>query len=622
LAARQILLILGIVLLIRLPFLTQPIQGDDPYYLFGAQHALIDPAHPSHARYIFQGEEVDMRGHPHPPLNAWILAGLLAIFGDVYEIPFHAAYMLFSIIAAISIWFLAKRFSDWPLGATLLFLSVPAFVVNGNSLEADLPFLAFWMAGIALFVAERWGFAAIALVLAAMTAYQAILATPILMVYCWLHARRSKAAWAVSLTPVMAVAVYQAYERATSGALPATVLAGYFSTYGLQQIANKLKNAAALTVHTGWIVFPALSAFAFRSRWIVGVVFAAWGFFIDPNPLFWVSFAVGAMAIAWCVTRKPDFLTAWVAIFFAGALVIFFAGSARYLLPMAAPIAILVSNQRRWVVPAFAANLAIGLCLAFANYQHWDGYRQIASQIRKEIAEKRVWINAEWGLRFYLESEGALPLSRTQAVQDGDWVVSSALAFPLSITAPTASVLERDITATLPFRLIGLNSKSGYSTASAGFRPFDIATGPIDHVRVDAVLERRPVLSYLPMTAPEAQSQIVSGVYQLEGQWRWTSGRAMLLLKPPPAPAPVQLKIFIPDPAPARKITVTVDNNVIHEQTFPGPGAYTVETKPISGSAITLSFDKTFSVPGDHRALGVILSEAGFAKVSPTGDSR
>jgi hypothetical protein len=494
--------------------------------------------------------------------------------------------------------------------------------VNGNSLEADLPFLAFWMAGIALFVAERWGFAAIALVLAAMTAYQAILATPILMVYCWLHARRSKAAWAVSLTPVMAVAVYQAYERATSGALPATVLAGYFSTYGLQQIANKLKNAAALTVHTGWIVFPALSAFAFRSRWIVGLVFAAFGFFIDPNPLFWASFGVGAMAIAWCVTRKPDFITAWVAIFFAGALVIFFAGSARYLLPMAAPIAILVSNQRRWVVPGFAANLAIGLCLALANYQHWDGYRQIASQIRKEIAEKRVWINAEWGLRFYLESEGALPLSRTQAVQDGEWVVSSALALPFSITAPTAPVLERDITATLPFRLIGLNSRSGYSTASAGFRPFDIATGPMDHVRVDAVLERKPVLSYLPMTAPEAQSQIVSGVYQLEGQWRWTSGRAMLLLKPPPAPAPVRLKIFIPDPAPARKITVAVDNNVIHEQTFPGPGAYTVETKPISGSAITLSFDKTFSVPGDHRALGVILSEAGFAKVSPTGDSR
>jgi hypothetical protein len=622
LAARQILLILGIVLLIRLPFLTQPIQGDDPYYLFGAQHALIDPAHPSHARYIFQGEEVDMRGHPHPPLNSWLLAGLLAAFGDVYEVPFHAAYLLFSIIAAVAMWLLAKRFSDWPLGATLLFLSIPAFVVNGNSLEADLPYLAFWMAGIALFVRGRWALAAIALVLAAITAYQAILATPILMVYCWLHARHSKVAWAVTFTPVIAIAVYQIYERATSGALPATVLAGYFSTYGLQQITNKLKNAAALTVHAGWLVFPVLAAFAFRSRWLVGLIAAALGFFIDPNPLFWAPFGVGAMVIAWCVTRKPDFLTAWVVIFFAGALVIFFAGSARYLLPMAAPVAILVSNQRRWVIPAFAANLAVGLCLAFVNYQHWDGYRQIALQVRKEVAEKRVWINAEWGLRFYLESEGALPLSRAQAVQDGEWVVSSALALPFSITAPTAPMLERDITTILPFRLIGLNSKSGYSTASAGFRAFDIATGPIDRVRVDAVLERKPVLSYLPMSAPEAQSQIVSGVYELEDQWRWTSGRAMLLLKAPPAPAPLRLKIFIPDPAPARKITVAVDNNVVQEQTFPGPGSYTVETKPISGSAVTLSFDKTFSVPGDHRALGVILSEAGFATESPTGGTR
>ena len=162
---------------------------------------------------------VDMRGHPHPPLDSWILAALLAVFGDVYEIPFHSSTCSFSLVAAIGMWFLAKRFSDNPLGATLLFLSVPAFIINGNSFEADLPFLAFWMAGIALFVARRYALAAIALILAAMTAYQAVIATPILFVYCWLHVRRSRKAWAVALTPVMAVAAYQAYERATSGAL-------------------------------------------------------------------------------------------------------------------------------------------------------------------------------------------------------------------------------------------------------------------------------------------------------------------------------------------------------------------------------------------------------------------
>ena len=136
-------------------------------------------------------------------------------------------------------------------------------------------------------------------------------------------------------------------------------------------------------------------------------------------------------------------------------------------------------------------------------------------------------------------------------------------------------------------------------------------------MRIDAVLERRPTLSFLPMSSPEAQMQIVSGIYDLEGQWRWTGGRAILLLKPPSKPSPLQFKIFIPDPAPARKLTVTVDNTVVHEKTFPGPGAYTIETKPISGSNVTLTVDKTLPT-GDSRVLGLILIEAGFRSDLPS----
>jgi hypothetical protein len=607
---RPLLLILGIVLLIRLAFLTQAIQGDDPIYIYGAEHALIDPAHPSHARFLFQGDLVEMRGHPHPPLNAWILAGLLAVFGDVYEVPFHLFYAVFSLIAVAAMWVLARRFSDWPLGATLLFVSVPAFLVNGNSLESDLPFLAFWMAGIAAFVVGRLWLAALCLALASMAAYQAVVATPILWVYCWLHVRESKARWMVAVTPVVVIAAYQAFERLTSGALPATVLAGYFSTYGLQQLANKLKNAAALTVHSGWMVFPALAAYAFRSRWWAGVAAGVAALFIDANPLFVICFAVGAMVIA--ASIRWDFLSLWILLFFAAALVIFFAGSARYLLPMAAPVAILAARERRWVWPAFAANLVLGLCLAWVNYQHWDAYRQIVAGMRSQIAEKRVWITGEWGLRFYLEAEGALALPREGVVQPGDWIVSSELAMPFAVTAPTATVLQRNIATTLPIRLIGLHSRSGYSTASLGFRPFDISTAPIDRVRVEAVLERHPTLSYLPMNAPEAKDQIVAGVYDLEGAWRWTSGKAVVLLKAPEAPRPLRVKFFVHDSSPARRVVVSLDGAVVIEKTVPGPGSYTFDSGPVSGSAVSIDLDKTFSPPGDARKLGVILSEVGF----------
>ena len=303
----------------------------------------------------------------------------------MYEVPFHAAYIGFSLIAALGMLLLARRFSPAPVWATLLFIATPAFVVNGNSFESDLPFLAFWMLGIALYITAvdrhskpLLAAGAIALALAAMAAYQAIVAAPILAFYLWQQDRKWRPGLLVVLVTPLVFGLYQLYEKQSNGTVPATVLAGYFQAYGLQQLQNKLKNAAALTAHAGWIVFPLLVVAAFRKRWIYGLAAAAAGIFIDANPLFWLSFGAGAMVIASCIDRKPDFLQAWIAIFFAAALVIFFAGSARYLLPIAAPVVLIASKQKRWLPAAFAIQLALGLAMAAVNYQHWDGYRKFA----------------------------------------------------------------------------------------------------------------------------------------------------------------------------------------------------------------------------------------------------
>ena len=47
---KPFLLLLGLVLLIRIPFLNQAIQGDDHIYLTEASHALIDPLHPDNTK--------------------------------------------------------------------------------------------------------------------------------------------------------------------------------------------------------------------------------------------------------------------------------------------------------------------------------------------------------------------------------------------------------------------------------------------------------------------------------------------------------------------------------------------------------------------------------------------
>lgn len=639
--SRGLAAVLIFVVLLRLPLLDQAVQGDDVYYLAGAQHAQINPFHPNHARYVFLGEIVSMQGHPHPPLNAWWLGALLALTGDVYEPVFHAAYLVFSLMAAAAVWSLARRFTRRPLAAALLALSTPAFVVNGASLEADLPFAAFWLAATALFVRaadERSGrllaASAAAMAAAALAAYQAVVLIAVLAVYLWLRARDWKAAWVTLLVPAATLGAWQLFERLSTGALPAAVLAGFFQTYGLQSLPRKLANAAALTAHLAWLVFPLLAAAAFRSGGKSLAAAAAAGLgaaLLDPHPLFWVSFALGALVlIHWVHTagsaEDPDdvFLAAWGLVFFAAALLLFFAGSARYLLPVAAPAALLTvrrkAERRLWLRAGFGCQLALSLALAWVNYQHWDGYRRFARGLAPEARQVRVWINGEWGLRYYLEAEGGLPLLRGQAVRPGDIVVSSRLAYPIPFTTGggvPALLREQAIQPCLPLRLIGLNARSAYSTASFGLRPFDLVRGPLDVVRADIVLERPPALDRLPMNSADAERQIVSGVYQLEeNRFRWMGRRATILLRRPAAPAPLEVVLFLPENAPARRISFAVDGAPLTERTLPGPGVHTVVTPPVppggASASVTIAVDRTFQVPGDHRELGLILSEVGF----------
>ncbi|MCS6951906.1 MAG: glycosyltransferase family 39 protein [Bryobacterales bacterium] len=635
---RDLLVVVGAVLLLRLPFLDHPIQGDDIYYLAGAQHAQIEPLHPNHARYVFQGEVVAMQGHPHPPLNAWFLGALLALLGDIREVPFHAAYISFSLIAALATLSLARRFTRRPILATLLFLATPAFVVNGTSLEADVPFVSLWLASTALFVSAveessrgKLVAAGGALFLAALTAYQSALLVPVLATYVWLRRRTYWAAWGTLAVIPATLVGWQLWERFSTGEMPLAVLGGYFQTYGLQRLHNKLHNALALAVHAAWLVFPGLARAAFRGpRWWIAAGLGAGAAWFDPHPLFWGSFALGALVLAWCAgaVRSPDwqtrFLCAWVLLFFAGALVLFFAGAARYLLPIAAPVALLavrrLENRPGWLAAGFSAQMGLSLALAWVNYQHWDGYRRFAQSLRKETETHRVWINGEWGLRFYFEADGGLPLLRGQAVRPGEFVVTSDLAYPIEFTTGggvLAPVLEKEIRPRLPLRLIGLGARSGYSSASLGLRPFDLSTAPVDRVRWLAVRERKPELSWLPMNAPEAPQQIVSGIYQLEdNRFRWMGERAVVLLKNPGRAAPLHVSLYVPEQAPGRRVSLSVDGVTVAEETYPAPGSYTLVSRPVSAASeqltVVIAVDRTFSVPGDQRRLGLVLVAVGF----------
>lgn len=101
-----------------------------------------------------------------------------------------------------------------------------------------------------------------------------------------------------------------------------------------------------------------------------------------------------------------------------------------------------------------------------------------------------------------------------------------------------------------------------------------------------------------------------------DNRTRWMAGEAAILLKSPLSPKPVRVEVYIPPAAPARRVTILLDGKQIAEKTVPQPGLYTMESAPQrplnSAAMLTIIVDKTVSVPGDGRVLGIILSGAGF----------
>jgi hypothetical protein len=91
------------------------------------------------------------------------------------------------------------------------------------------------------------------------------------------------------------------------------------------------------------------------------------------------------------------------------------------------------------------------------------------------------------------------------------------------------------------------------------------------------------------------------------------AAEAVILLKSPADATPLRVAFYTPNP---RRVTLLLDGAEIASQTFDKPGLYTLQSPPQSPSkpvaALTIKVDKTISVPGDRRELGIVLTEAGF----------
>jgi hypothetical protein len=632
--ARDLLILFALTVAVRAPFLDEAVQGDDVYYLLIAENARVDPWHPVQMGFRLQGETVWAAGHTRPPGNAYLLAALLAAFDGVREEAFHAVYAMFSLLALVGAYFLARRFTERPLVATLCVAATPAFLVNGNKLESDLPMLAFLTLGAALLVHRRFAGAAIALAVAAFFGYQTAFLLPVFAVWVWREARRSPLAWAALAVGPALLAGWQLFERAASGAAPAETLAAYFGSYGLLAVERKLRSTQSLLGHLGMMVSPLIliPAFARTAKFELAAAAAAAaaqallleGYSPSERTLFFLAAWTGLALLfhaARNVTRLPAL---WTLFFFVAAIAVFYAGSARYLLPIAPALGVIVANMRvsrALLTIGLAANFTLGLGLAAAERRDANAYREIAKQAAVLAKGRRVWSNAEWGLRYYLGAfAGGDSLLMQQNIPSGSMIVESSLAatIPYRVEGSRRDLLSTEIeTAALPFRTIGPGSHTGYSSSEFGVLPFGILPGSVDRVTIREVGRPQPTLSYLKMDDPAADEHLLGGFYPSDGaEWRWMGPEAAALLKASDQPSEFVMRFHIPENAPARHVEIEINGDRAVSQDYQATGGYELRTPvhvaPGAPVRVVLRASPSFTPPGDGRDLAIVVIGFGF----------
>ncbi len=485
----QLLLLTVFTLAIHAPFLGQGPQADEVNYLDIASQVFEHPATPLDFSYVFQGHVVDMGGHSHPPLNAYFLALIWGTWGRFSPPVFHAVYLIFALGISFAAYSIAAQFTSQPLWAAVLVTSAPVIQVAAGSLETDAPALALLLAGVAFFLARRFLPAGLFLALAGFTALQALAVVLILPLDYFLRRERPPwAAWCAVATPFLLLGGWQMLQLLFTGHLPAaTMIASATGTlYG--KLSLRGLNTLALIGHFGMLVvlLPGKTG-----RWLVFllapiILTVARGYAWWEMAMLVAAFGLGLRALVWTweERRAQPFLVAWCLLYFVFSMQ-FFAGAARYLMPLAAPFVILVVREfearPRVLAALLGVNLAIGLSLSFANYELARVHAQA------EPPPGRVFlVNGEWGFRYRMSRLGGEMITDHSVPRPGEWMVTSQLALGGNYGSLAESlaipIYSRELTSSFPVRLLDRTAHSGFYTTAFGMLPFSFSTGPLDRI--------------------------------------------------------------------------------------------------------------------------------------------
>lgn len=526
-------------LLLFLPFLGKAFHIDDAGFLELARMVDWNPLRTAAEAAGGTGDPRSLPyGATHTVLMPYLVKVLAGLFGE-REVPLHAAFLLFPLAALAA---LIALFERWypasprrTFGMVLLFASIPAFLVSGQSIMADVPTLACLLASLLAF--ERsFGtdrrapalLGGLLLAFAVFASYQMLAFVPLVLLGARLRGRLNRTVVMGALIPVALLGVWLALVYARHGHVPVAPadLAGTGSG-----IAAELKRGLRPDILAGKAVFllamlgasllfvslTRLLSLRTPARPLVRIAAAAIAcsvpllFRVRYSPLETAGLALlcglGAVAVydavrAGLTGRREEqardrFLAAWAVMVIGYNLLFMPFGSARYLLPALPPLVFLLLHvppdqaaaRQRGPAKASVIVLALlwGVASAASDHAYAGTYRSFAKEVR-QFRENRpqtftTWYIGKWGMQFYLEREGCRVLpAGSQAPRAGDFIIIPEMP---RFWEPAPEVggrmvfyASREFRSTLPLRLFNRRSNAGFYAHHWGLLPFAFSREP------------------------------------------------------------------------------------------------------------------------------------------------
>jgi hypothetical protein len=538
---RDLALLIALTLAVHLPFIGQAFHLDDVQYLDVAQNVYRNPLFPLDLPSVFEGRHVTLWGHTHPPLNSYLIAGLLLVNQrSPSEILLHGAFLVFPLLVTVSFYFLSRRFVGHAFIASALLATNPTLMVSAHTLMADVPLLGLWLCAAALFVKgvdendeNRRGCiyaAALPITAACFYAYQAFALIPLLAFYALGRKRLRLPEVLVLCLPILLMAGWQFSGYWHRGIVYASTMFGYLEVRGLWEGSTKIKTAVATVTYLGGTILPFPFIF-WKMGGVKGVL--TWtglafgavvaherlaGYPLSEAAFFVGCFGGGVATILWVVIRTLKswsmknwatdnlFLCLWFVGVLAGCVVAFFSGSARYLLPACPPLLLFLiradeqrlgtlNRARLFYAGLFAVQLLLGLAMAQSDYEFAGTGRREAQEFKAQYLGKGqpFLFSGEWGFRYYLTAMGGEILTEDATGSPGELVVRSRLSLGQISDNGLGRSLEqleqRTYTIRSPLRLLDQGSHAGFWSDGWGVLPFWFSREKLDDLEVYRVKE-------------------------------------------------------------------------------------------------------------------------------------